>query len=110
MVCVCNMVGGGSYDDVYAVDDAEDDDVYAVDDEVTLVHGQACVTETPTTMLGIRQKNRFGLFDYVCICCFSMWIMMVMLKMMKNVLPRMMNLCETSMFVMGVIDDRDGLT
>ena len=41
MVCVCNMVGGGNYDDVYAVDDAEDDDVYAVDDEVTLVHGQA---------------------------------------------------------------------
>ena len=30
MVCVCNMVGGGSYDDAYAVDDAEDDDVYAV--------------------------------------------------------------------------------
>ena len=76
---------------------------------MTLVHGQACATETPTTMLGIRQKNRFGLFDYVCICCFSMWIMMVMLKMMTNELL-MMNLCETSMFVMGVIDDRDGLT
>ena len=26
MVCVCNMVGGGNYDDVHAVDDAENDD------------------------------------------------------------------------------------
>ena len=27
------------------------------------------------------------LLIFVCICCFSMWIMMVMLKMMTNVLP-----------------------
>ena len=39
MVCVCNMVGGGNYDDVHAVDDAENDDVYAVDDEMTLCMG-----------------------------------------------------------------------
>ncbi len=42
---------------MYAIDDAEDDDVYAVDDEVTLVHGQACVTETPTTDIGDSPKK-----------------------------------------------------
>ena len=39
-----------------------------------------------------------------------MWIMMVMLKMMTNALSDDEFQCETSMFVMGVIDDRDGLT
>ena len=57
------------------------------------MHGLAYATETLTCMLESDSPEKsvkwtiILLLIFVCICCFSMWIMMVMLKMMTNVLP-----------------------
>ena len=60
--------------------------MHAVDDEVTLMHGLACVTETPTKCWGFAKK--IGL-DYLIMCVYVVFqcgsLMMKMLKMMKNV-------------------------